>query len=42
MGLHLVDVFVFGVYLREAHELVDVLRQEDHVPIRRYHGDEAL
>ncbi len=30
------------VYLREPHEFVDVLRQEYHVAIGRYHGDEAL
>lgn len=29
-------------YLREPHELGDVLGQKDHVAVRRYHGDEAL
>lgn len=31
-----------AVYLRESHEFVDVLRQEDHVTIWCYYGDEAL
>lgn len=31
-----------AVYLRESHEFVDVLGQEDHVTIWCYHGDEAL
>lgn len=31
-----------GAYLRQPHELVDILRQEDHVAVGRYHGDEAL
>lgn len=30
------------VYLREPHEFVDVLGQEYHVAVGRYHGDEAL
>lgn len=30
------------VYLRKPHEFVDVLGQEDHVAVWRYHGDEAL
>lgn len=30
------------MYLREPHEFVDVLGQEYHVAVGRYHGDEAL
>lgn len=29
-------------YLREPHEFADVLGQEYHVAVGRYHGDEAL
>lgn len=30
------------MYLREPHEFVDVLGQEYHVAVGRYHGDKAL
>lgn len=33
---------LMAVYLRESHEFVDVLGQEDHVTIWCYYGDEAL
>lgn len=29
-------------YLREPHEFADVLGQEYHVAVGRYHGDKAL
>lgn len=44
LSLHIWSPLLSGhacVYLCEAHELVDVLGQEDYVSVCCYHGDEA-